>query len=57
VHQATLAVEGVGWLLSDLNDRLADDHRCAMLLDALGQLEAESALLGASAHLLLVART
>jgi ubiquinone/menaquinone biosynthesis C-methylase UbiE len=57
VHQATLAVEGVGWLLSDLNDRIADDLRRAMLLDALNQLEAESALLGVSAHLLCVART
>jgi ubiquinone/menaquinone biosynthesis C-methylase UbiE len=55
-HEATLAVEGVGWLLPDLDTRLADDRRRAVLLDAIAAVEAEPALVGASAHLLAVAR-
>jgi len=57
VHEATLAVEGPGWLLPDLDARLTDDRRRPVLLAALAALEAEPALLGASAHLLAVART
>jgi len=56
VHQATLAVEGPAWLFADLDDRLADDRRRAVLLAALESLEAEPSLLGVSAHLLAVAR-
>ena len=55
-HEATLAVEGPAWLLSDLDERLADDRRRSVLFAALTALEAEPALLGASAHLLAVAR-
>ena len=55
-HEATLAVEGPGWLLPDLDARLADDRGRAVLLDALAVLEAEPSLLGASAHLLFVSR-
>ncbi|MGH7717598.1 MAG: class I SAM-dependent methyltransferase, partial [Gemmatimonadaceae bacterium] len=55
-HEATLAVEGVAWLLPDLDARLSTDSQRAVLLDALAALEAESALLGASAHLLIVGR-
>jgi SAM-dependent methyltransferase len=55
-HEATLAVEGPAWLLPDLDARLADGRRRAVLLAALATLEAEPALLGASAHLLAVAR-
>src|SRR6188768_935505 len=51
-HQATLAVEGAAWLLSDLDARLADQERRAVLLAALAVLETEPALLGVSAHLL-----
>ena len=54
-HDATLAIEGVAWLLPDLDERLADGRRRRVLLDALARLEEESALLGASAHLLVVA--
>lgn len=54
--EATLAVEGPAWLLPDLDARLADERRRAVLLDALAALEAESTLLGVSAHLLVVAR-
>jgi len=55
-HEATLAVEGPAWLLPDLDARLADARRRAALLAALDALETEPALLGASAHLLAVAR-
>jgi ubiquinone/menaquinone biosynthesis C-methylase UbiE len=55
-HEATLAVEGAAWLLPDLDARLADERRRAVLLAALAVLEAEPMLLGVSAHLLTVAR-
>ena len=35
VHETTLAVEGPGWLLPDLDARLADERRGAVLLAAL----------------------
>jgi SAM-dependent methyltransferase len=56
VHEATLAVEGPGWFLPDLDARLADQRRRAVLLDTLAALETEPTLLGVSAHLLVVAR-
>jgi SAM-dependent methyltransferase len=56
VHEVTLAVEGPGWFLHDLDAWLADDRRRAVLLDALAAIESEPTLLGASAHLLMVAR-
>jgi len=55
-HEATLAVEGAGWLLPDLDARLTDERRRAVLLTALSRLETEPALLGVSAHLLAVSR-
>jgi ubiquinone/menaquinone biosynthesis C-methylase UbiE len=55
-HETTLAVEGPAWLLPDLDAWLADDGRRATLFHALAQLEAEPALLGVSAHLLVVAQ-
>jgi ubiquinone/menaquinone biosynthesis C-methylase UbiE len=55
-HEATLAIEGPVWLLPDLDARLADYGRRAVLLDALAALESEPTLLGASAHLLTIAR-
>ena len=55
-HEVTCAVEGVGWLLPDLDARLADDRRRSVLLAALQSLEDEPTLLGVSAHLLAVAR-
>lgn len=55
-HEETLAVEGIAWLLPDLDQWLADDARRGVLLSMLAQLEAEPALMGASAHLLSVAR-
>jgi ubiquinone/menaquinone biosynthesis C-methylase UbiE len=55
-HEATLAVEGPGWLLLDLDARLANEAKKKVLLAALVALEAEPMLLGVSAHLLAVAR-
>jgi SAM-dependent methyltransferase len=56
VHEATLAIEGPAWFLPDLDARLADESRRAMLLSALAQLEREPTLVGVSAHLLCVSR-
>jgi hypothetical protein len=56
VHEATQAIEGPAWLLPDLDARLADPTRRRVLLDALGAIESEPTLLGASAHLLALAR-
>jgi ubiquinone/menaquinone biosynthesis C-methylase UbiE len=56
VHEASLAVEGAAWLLPDLDARLADTRRRAVLLDAIAALEAEPTLIGVSAHLVAVAR-
>ena len=49
-------MEGIGWLLPDLDEWLSDAARRGVLLGTLAQLEAEPALMGASAHLLSVAR-
>jgi ubiquinone/menaquinone biosynthesis C-methylase UbiE len=50
-------LEGPGWIFSDVTERLADPRRRADLLQVARQLESEPAMLGASAHLLVVART
>ena len=55
-HDVTLGIEGPAWLLTDLDDRLADERRKGVLLELLAALEAEPSVLGVSAHLLAVAR-
>jgi SAM-dependent methyltransferase len=55
--EGTFAVEGPAWLLPDLDKWLGDPGRRAVLLTALAAVESEPALLGASAHLLVVARS
>ncbi|HSJ76067.1 MAG TPA: hypothetical protein VK899_07800, partial [Gemmatimonadales bacterium] len=55
-RRVTVAVEGIGWLLPDLDARLGHERRRAVLLDAIAALETEPALLGVSAHLLAIAR-
>jgi ubiquinone/menaquinone biosynthesis C-methylase UbiE len=50
-------IEGPGWILPDVTARLADPRRRANLLQVARLLESEPAMLGVSAHLLLVART
>jgi ubiquinone/menaquinone biosynthesis C-methylase UbiE len=49
-------VEGPGWFLSDVTDRLADPRRRAELLQVACMLESEPSVLGVSAHLLAVTR-
>ncbi len=55
-HEQTVAVEGVGWLMGDLEQRLRDPDRRARLMGVIRLLEREPALLGASAHQLAIAR-
>jgi SAM-dependent methyltransferase len=49
-------LEGPGWILPDVPERLADVHRRAALLGVARMLETEPAVLGSSAHLLAVAQ-
>jgi hypothetical protein len=49
-------VEGPGWMLPDVAERLADPERRAGLLGVARMLETEPAMVGGSAHLLAVAR-
>jgi SAM-dependent methyltransferase len=51
-----LAVEGIGWAVPRLEQVLDDDEARGRLLDLLRRIETEPALLGASPHLLAVAR-
>jgi SAM-dependent methyltransferase len=54
--ERVVAVEGPVWMTGRLDEVLADATRTATMLDLLRQLETEPSLLGASAHLLTVAR-
>ena len=47
-----LAVEGIGWVDRDIDQRRTDPERWATLLDLIRRTEADPALLGASPHLL-----
>ncbi|MDJ0925272.1 MAG: class I SAM-dependent methyltransferase [Acidimicrobiia bacterium] len=47
-----LAVEGIGWVASDLDERMADEESQTKLLGLLEMLEREASILGASPHLL-----
>jgi ubiquinone/menaquinone biosynthesis C-methylase UbiE len=49
-------VEGPGWILPDVPERMADAHRRATLLAVARMVETEPAVLGSSAHLLAVAQ-
>jgi len=55
-HEATLGVEGPGWLLHDLTGQWQDPCRRERIVAAARALEQEPSLLGMSAHLLAVAR-
>jgi SAM-dependent methyltransferase len=50
-------LEGPGWILPDVTERLADQRRRGELLQVARWLEAEPAMIGVSAHLLAVARS
>jgi hypothetical protein len=49
-------IEGPGWILPDLAERWNEPDRRAVLLHVARLLEAEPAVLGCSAHLLVVGR-
>ena len=49
-------IEGPGWMLPDVEARVTDPSRREILLQVARMLEAESAVIGTSAHLLAVAR-
>jgi SAM-dependent methyltransferase len=49
-------LEGPGWILPDVAERMADPQRRATLLDVARMLETEPSVLGSSAHLLAVAQ-
>ena len=51
-----LAIEGPGSLITDVDEWLDDDNRREVLMRAIRRVEAEPAILGASSHLLAVAR-
>lgn len=54
--EATYGLEGPGWMLPDLQQRLDDPRRLADLLHVARSMETEPSMLGVSAHLLLVSR-
>ena len=56
VLEGLYGVEGPGWLLPDVTERLVDPRRRADLLWVARLLESELSVLGISAHLLVVAR-
>ena len=56
VVQGVYGIEGPGWILPDVAERMADPHRRATLLQVAQMLETEPAMLSSSAHLLAVAK-
>jgi hypothetical protein len=56
VLNGVYGVEGPGWILPDVVERMADPLRRDALLTVARMLETESAMQGSSAHLLAVAR-
>jgi SAM-dependent methyltransferase len=62
VRASGLAVDGVyglegpGWILPDIAERMGDAHQRASLLIVARMLETEPSVLGSSAHLLAIAR-
>lgn len=53
---ALLGIEGPGWILPDIAERLANERRKQDMLRVARAVESEPAMLAASAHLLAVAR-
>jgi SAM-dependent methyltransferase len=54
-HQL-IGIEGPGWVAPDLDEWLEDDEQRERLLSVLRRLEREPSLIGASAHILAIAR-
>lgn len=55
-HLATLAIEGAGWLVPDLEERWQVQRQREAILAAVRQTEQEHTVLGLSPHLMAVAR-
>jgi hypothetical protein len=49
-------IEGPGWILSDVVERMADPVRREVLLRVARMVETDAPVIGTSAHLLAVAR-
>ena len=54
--EALVVVEGPAQMLTDIDRRLNDPARTTLLLDAIRRIESEPSLLGATGHLIAVAR-
>ncbi len=54
LHQATLAVEGPAWLFESFEDYWKDPALRLVVLDLIRKVEAESSILGMSAHILAI---
>ena len=55
--ESLLAVEGIAFALSDLDERMDDPDERALLLDVLRAVESVPSLLGLGPHLLCTARS
>jgi ubiquinone/menaquinone biosynthesis C-methylase UbiE len=55
-HEQTLAIEGPGWLLQNFEDWWREPARREQLLEVIRAVEHEPGLLGASAHIMGIAR-
>ncbi len=56
VHERTIGIEGPAWLAARVQEEWDDPNRRAEMLTALRWIEEEPSLLGASQHLIVVAR-
>jgi SAM-dependent methyltransferase len=54
--EGVFGLEGPGWILADIEERMADSARRTALLEVARMLEREPSMLGASAHLLAIGR-
>jgi SAM-dependent methyltransferase len=54
--EGVFGIEGPGWILPDVSERMADPGKRAALLLVAGMLETEWSVIGTSAHLLAIAR-
>jgi ubiquinone/menaquinone biosynthesis C-methylase UbiE len=54
--EALYGVEGPGWMFPDFDARWNDERRRAMMVEAARALESEPAMIGCSAHLIVVGR-
>jgi ubiquinone/menaquinone biosynthesis C-methylase UbiE len=55
VHESSLAIEGIGYMLQNFMEQWENPRRKHQLLDILRKLEKEPSLIGVSAHIMAVA--